>query len=199
MSRICRVCQRPDSEVEFMPNANICKPCNKEYMKQYRKANREKLSTQVQEWKDTNREHYKESCRVHYNTPEGKAMHVARVCKTHRTWFSHLLASAKSISKNPGPHDPKSGPQLDFDIDMDYIDAIWQQQGGKCALTGLQMTHVFNNLKAASIDRIDSSQGHVKGNIQLVCQFINRAKNKHTNEEMLAVLNEIKEIQCILG
>jgi hypothetical protein len=48
-------------------------------MKAYRKANRAKLSRQVQEWRDANRERHREASRRRYGTPEGKAKHQARV------------------------------------------------------------------------------------------------------------------------
>ena len=54
------------------------------------------------------------------------------------------------------------------------------------------MTHTRNSLFDVSIDRIDSSKGHVRGNIQLVCKFINLGKGTHTNEDTLLMLSAIK-------
>jgi len=189
--RVCRECGIDEDEAEFVPKANICMFCNKKYMKQYRKDNREKLSAQVQDWKEENREQYRESCRKLYSTPEGKAKHIARVERTHRTWMSHLLSISRANAKKPGKHDPKSGPKRDFDIDLDYVCELWDSQKGKCNISGISMTHQFNDLKAVSIDRIDSEKGHVKGNIQLVCQFINYAKRHHSNKAIQAIVGEI--------
>jgi len=78
--RTCRECGRDESEyLDFKDNANICIPCHKKYMKAYRKANRRKLSRQVQEWRDANRERHREASRRRYGTPDGKAKHQARV------------------------------------------------------------------------------------------------------------------------
>ena len=182
----CRECHKSDTDM--MPNANICVPCNKVYMQNYRQENRSKLNKQINDWKKTNHEHYREQERKHYNTPEGKAKHVARVEKTPRSWLSHLLGKPKSTSANPGPHDPKSGPRCDYNLDLDYVCELWEKQNGKCAITNMQMLTEYNNLMAVSVDRIDSSKGHVKGNIQLVCQFVNFAKRHHTNQEMINII-----------
>ena len=70
---------------------------------------------------------------------------------------------------------------------------IWESQEGRCAITDLPMTHRYNDPKAVSIDRINSSKGHVRDNIQLVCQWVNRAKNNMANEEFKDVLLECLE------
>jgi len=53
------------------------------------------------------------------------------------------------------------------------------------------LDHVFNSLKTVSVDRIDSSKGYVPGNVQLVCKWVNLAKQDYSNEDMLAVLKEV--------
>ena len=167
----------------------------KQYLKDYRKKNRSKLSKQVQKWKDENREEYRKSNREYHATPKGKAMHKARVEKTIRSWMSQKISALKSHAKKPGPHDPKSGPQRDFNIDLDYVMDIWESQSGKCALTRLPMTHQYNDLHAASIDRINSQEGHVRGNIQLVCQCINRMKNNSSNEGISEFLDALVKMK----
>lgn len=162
-------------------------------MRAYRKKNRNKISKQVQDWKDNNREYYKKYNREYYATDKGKRKHIMRSEKTPRVWLGRLLSRMKTSSEKPGPHDPKSGPRCDFDIDLDYVMEIFDAQGGKCALTGVALLHEYNNMASASIDRIDSSKGHVKGNIQIICQCINRMKNKHSNAETIAMLDKMFE------
>jgi hypothetical protein len=41
-----------------------------------------------------------------------------------------------------------------------------------------------------SVDRIDSSKGYVPGNVQLVCKWVNLAKQDYSNDDMEAVLRE---------
>ena len=66
---------------------------------------------------------------------------------------------------------------------------IWERQGGRCAISGKKMEHVFGSPYTVSVDRIDSNIGYKKGNLQLVCQSVNYAKNSFTNEEFLYFWN----------
>jgi len=68
---------------------------------------------------------------------------------------------------------------IDCDIDLNYINYIYLQQAGKCAITGIRLEHEQiggKNMKNISIDRIDSNGGYTKGNIQLVCTWANLSK-----------------------
>lgn len=65
------------------------------------------------------------------------------------------------------------------DIDLEFMRELWNKQKGKCALTGIQMTtdkHGRTNTNV-SIDRIDSTKGYTKDNVQLVCSVINFMKS----------------------
>jgi len=105
--------------------------------------------------------------------------------------LSHLLGRIKASSKKPGPHDPKGDdPRREYNLDLGYVVGLYEKQNGKCALTGLQMVHKHNNFFAASMDRIDPQKGHIKGNIQIVCQAINWAKRHNTNEDMAKFLDQ---------
>ena len=192
--RICKCGNRSD-EVEFK-STNKCMPCHKEYMKSYRKDNRSKISGQVQSWKDGNRDHYKAKNRERYAMEDGKQKHIDRVEKTFRSWLSQKLSALKSHAEKPGPHDPKSGPQRDFDIDLDYVISVLKEQGERCAITNIPLTHRYNDLYAASTDRIDSSKGHVKGNIQVICQCVNKMKGTHTNKETKDFLDACYHQRC---
>lgn len=69
-------------------------------------------------------------------------------------------------------------------ITLDYLMKLWENQGGRCKITGKNMEHK-SSLFAVSIDRIESDYGYVPGNIQLVCMAINLAKNRYSNADMI--------------
>lgn len=185
--RICRVCKNDETQVEFYKKT-ICKGCNSEYMKDYRARNAPKISQQVQGWKDQNRDHYRATNRANHATEAGKAAHVARVERTPRSWLSHIYAGIKRKCLNPGPHEPKDPVRRTLEIDLDFVMGLWETQQGRCALTGMHLGHRYNAPLAASIDRKDSTQGYVPGNVQLVCQWVNRAKQHMPNEDFKALL-----------
>jgi hypothetical protein len=49
----------------------------------------------------------------------------------------------------------------------------------------------LHSLTRASLDRIDSSKGYIKGNVEFVCLAINFAKNDFKKEEMKSFIKEI--------
>jgi hypothetical protein len=75
---------------------------------------------------------------------------------------------------------------LRFDLDKQYLDQLFQNQNGRCALTGELLwfvktakNHQYQN---ASLDRIDSNQGYIKGNVQWVVKEVNMLKTNMTEE-----------------
>lgn len=188
--KICRECSKSEDEAAFKKTANICIPCHNAYLKEYRKKNRAKLSKQTGDWKKTNRERVRHTNRKRYATEDGKSGHMARLERTYRSWLSKKMSTIKSIAAKPGPHDPKSGPKRNFDIDLDYVIGILEKQECRCAILDIDMDHKNDSIRSASIDRIDSAKGHVRGNIQIVCQCINRMKNTNSNMEVGVILND---------
>lgn len=86
--------------------------------------------------------------------------------------------------------DKKKG--FNCDIDLEYLLNLLNVQNYRCKLSNILLTHQ-RNLKSVSIDRIDSTKGHTKDNIQLVCKFINLGKGNKSDSEVLSILSEIRE------
>lgn len=75
-----------------------------------------------------------------------------------------------------------------WEIDYDYILQIWNNQNGKCALSGLDLMYHkgsgptwFN----VSIDRKNSNKDYVVGNIQLVCSAVNMMKQSMNDVDFI--------------
>lgn len=86
---------------------------------------------------------------------------------------------------------------LDFNLDVKFLKQLWEIQSGKCSLTNLPMllfpTRNKSEFKpdSASLDRINSSIGYVKGNVRFVCLSINYAKNSFDEVEFSNFLKRI--------
>lgn len=67
---------------------------------------------------------------------------------------------------------------ISFEIDINYIWELYNKQNAKCALTGLNIGFgkKTTDTNEASLDRIDSNQGYIKGNIQWVHKDIQKMK-----------------------
>lgn len=80
-----------------------------------------------------------------------------------------------------------------FDIDADYIYELWKSQNNKCIYTGEDfIIETYHNANL-SIDKIEPELGYVKGNIQLVCWAVNRAKGDLSHDVFLNMCGLIHE------
>lgn len=66
-----------------------------------------------------------------------------------------------------------------------------------CPFLGLEMQYNegIKQDNSYSLDRIDSSKGYIKGNIQVISLRANRIKNDSTIEELEMILNNWKKLQ----
>ncbi len=88
----------------------------------------------------------------------------------------------------------KNGWIVDFD--KDYLLELWEKQNHLCALTKIEMTALLFNGRTPtnmSVDRIDSTKGYTKDNIQLVCMAVNQMKSDLTYSELLFFCKNIVE------
>ena len=65
---------------------------------------------------------------------------------------------------------------IDFAIGLDELVELWENQGGKCYYTGVEMTYAEGDRTAVSLDRIDPSKGYVSENVVLCCWIVNLMK-----------------------
>ena len=84
------------------------------------------------------------------------------------------------------------------DLTLDYLMYLWEKQHGKCALTGIQMTYKFYEGRVntnLSVDRIDSTKGYSKDNVQLVCMAANQMKNDLSIEEFVEMCEAVLALE----
>jgi hypothetical protein len=76
------------------------------------------------------------------------------------------------------------------DITLDDLLNVWEKQKGVCPYTGVKLIHPKDAknvlmIYKASLDRIDSKLGYVKGNIQFISASANFGKGEMTHDEMI--------------
>lgn len=94
---------------------------------------------------------------------------------------SFIIYEAKNRAERRG---------LSFNLTPEYLEDLYQLQGCRCAYTGLRLKSdpdkkIRTRGTTLSVDRIDSSKGYVKGNIQIVHKRINSMKNDLTHEQFV--------------
>lgn len=101
-----------------------------------------------------------------------------------------------SISKNKWRDIKRAAKRgIYLDIDELYILELFNTQKGKCALTGLPIIlNIYGSdeyMNIASLDRINSDIGYVRGNVQWVHKMINKMKGKLDQFEFKKICESI--------
>lgn len=92
--------------------------------------------------------------------------------------------------------DRASKHNIPFNITLDFLLKLWNEQNGKCAISGIEMTYELNKGRThtnVSIDKIDRTKGYIIGNIQLVCMACNQIKSDMSEENMYYFCKSIVE------
>lgn len=81
---------------------------------------------------------------------------------------------------------------IEFDISLEYILDLYEKQNRKCAYSNLDISFAktwnrqeYSNQMTVSLDRINSENGYIKGNVQWVHKDINLMKWKFSEERFL--------------
>ncbi|MFI6495929.1 hypothetical protein [Nonomuraea typhae] len=86
---------------------------------------------------------------------------------------------------------------LEWALTTEYLDEQWITQGGHCAYTGWELQFGRTGLQAreqtASLDRIDSREGYVPGNVQFVHKDINLMKWNHSETRFVELCRAVAE------
>jgi hypothetical protein len=103
-----------------------------------------------------------------------------KVYKTLPRWLVRMAKSNADVRN------------IKWDIDLEYLGDLFEHQNGKCAYTGWDLIFPHSKKpKTASIDRIDSSRGYVRGNVQWVHKNVNIAKNALKHNEFLELCKAV--------
>ncbi|NJN07862.1 MAG: hypothetical protein HC874_16055 [Richelia sp. SL_2_1] len=91
-------------------------------------------------------------------------------------------------------------------ITLEYLKLLWEKQGGRCPYTGWnldnhQTTSEWDSNvlhpKTASLDRIDSHNGYIWGNVQFISVMANYAKRDFLEKEFLEFCQAVAVVNSI--
>lgn len=144
-----------------------------------------KYWTVIEEGKDFNGQlRYKCRCKC------GHEQYLTSTALIHKNrWFQCKHCSDLTNSNNMTINNGKIGDltlskfntikskasirNIEFDLDIKYLWDLYISQDKKCAITG----DILPSIIKASLDRIDSSKGYIKGNVQWVTAQANKCKH----------------------
>ena len=95
----------------------------------------------------------------------------------------------------------------EYNIDLPYLKQLWEEQSGVCPLTGWELTlpknsSVWDTTESvplrASLDRIDSNKGYVKGNVRYISVIANYCKNTLTDQDVFRFCEAVVKKQNLL-
>ena len=133
------------------------------------------------------------SCAASYNnthrvSTERKPEFYSNMSKAKRDEFTPFRYTYRNILKR----------HKECDLTLEDLKAQWDKQNGICPYTNLQLimpeTNNIDTLDVtirASLDRIDSSLGYIKGNIQFISTPINYMKNTMSDSQTRNFLKKI--------
>jgi hypothetical protein len=169
----CKTCEIEKEYSEYYGNLRACKKCTdnsrKEYKKEYRIKNKEKINS-------NKRRYFQEKMQdslFRGNVNSGQVKRYSQYA--HKMLFNNALKRAYSHN-------------LEFNITLEdiYIPEF-------CPVLGIQIkTGTKGNYTASpSLDRIDNTQGYVKGNVKVISSLANTMKNNATKEQLLEFCKNI--------
>jgi hypothetical protein len=129
---------------------------------------------------------YKSCHSIVTGTSKGCLVCNSRQGSSNPTWKGYNNIPGSFIQRYKHKAIKSNKEKLHWDITIKDIDNLYLKQGKKCALTGVPISFDNEVIGArnyrgysctASLDRIDSSKGYTKDNIQLVHKDVNIMKN----------------------
>lgn len=157
----------------------------KEYKRQ-RKLGREKFFCSLScaaTYSNKNRDNVTNASQEHMKKMQRRAKEVNTSIFPQYNYYI-TKARARTIVKGWEKHN----------IDNEYLHDLWQECENKCCYSGLPMklAGTTNDIfEMASLDRIDSSKGYEKGNVQFCIAALNLAKSSRTDQDFRTFLQKL--------
>lgn len=134
-----------------------------------------------------------QSCASSFNwTPRGKAFEPQNPYCSNRKLsdFRYFLKMVEYRNRKK---------RKESDLTVEYLEGLWIEQGGICPLSGQAMTLPLNTTGFsevrgpwnASLDRIDSAEWYLRGNVRFICLIANLAKAHWGDAEVIQFCKQV--------
>lgn len=122
-------------------------------------------------------------CKYRYGVRHANWKGHGEISNTH---WKRILRNAKRENK-----------QLSVEVTVGDVWELFLLQNRTCVLSGLSLTFgsYYKDETTASLDRIDSNKGYVKGNVQWIHKTINKMKQNLTDREFISFCRSVANHQ----
>ncbi len=178
---ICKRCRN------FLQRTTVDKERSRLRGKLYRINNKEKEITRQLSYNLKNKEKIKDKSKL-YSLNNSQKIYDRSQSKiqTKDGYISYLLVQLRSKDKKNNRHN---------NIVFDYVQQLIEDQNNKCVYSGADlMWKAKSGIHQATIDRIDSNLGHIKGNCQLVTIPVNNFKSNLNDNDFRSLLNMLQNV-----
>lgn len=157
----------------------------KEYMREYNSRPEIKKRKKEYDRKYNSRPEVKERKKESYSKPEYQK-YKKEYQKNWAQSFEGKLSIVKSRSKKKN---------LEFNLTIEYLKSIYPKNN-MCPLLNIPLDwkSSYKHPNTPSLDRIDSSKGYIKGNVQWVSWRANQLMSNATPDELLMLAQNYKKI-----
>ena len=163
--------------------------------------NREREMQRSRQWHIDNKEYHNAHCREKYQENRENILKRIQDKRLNETEDEKILRRERQkqcaydpknfISRTYSSIKCRERGKKEVKISKQDLEELLIASNGVCAISGFPLTLERNNLLLASVDRIDSSKGYIKGNVQFVAKCVNIAKSDLPQDEFIAMCKAV--------
>lgn len=122
---------------------------------------------------------------------------VCKICRSSQNddnleqLFKRKINNCISICKS------REGNRSNFDLDIEYLQQLYQLQNGLCYISKIKLSLKVHSNFNISIERIDETNGYVKGNIQFICIEFQNGQQQWTPTKFNDFCNDYYNFQLV--
>lgn len=139
------------------------------------------------------------TCNSYFSDKNNKSLsgNICKICKSKENddnlekIFSHMIVNCRSICKN------RKGNRQNVDLDIEYLNQMYQEQNDLCYISKIKMSLKVHSDFKISIERVNETNGYVKGNVKFICVEFQNGFNQWTPEKFHEFCDNYYNFQII--
>ena len=139
------------------------------------------------------------TCKVYFPDQNIKCSsgNICKICLSKKNddnleeRFKRIIKNCNSLCKN------REGNRGNMDLDVEYLQQLYLEQKGLCYISKIKLSLKVHSNFNISTERIDETNGYIKGNVQFICIEFQNGYQKWTPEKFNDFCNNYYSFQTI--